>query len=433
MQKILLIIQREYLSRVKKKSFVLMTLLVPVLFMGMIALVAYLTVKGNEMGDEKKVLVVDETNTFRNDLASKGNVIYSFSNDDYATEKEKFLGSENDYLLHISSGEIELLGEKKPGAFTIAAIENQLSDISSQRRLREAGIDTAMLAKAQTPVQVEAKVLTATGEKDAETYIAYAIGFLSAILIYMSLFIYGTQVMRGVIEEKTSRIIEVVISSVKPFQLMLGKIIGIGMVGLTQFVIWIVATSLLSGVVGGAMIGMQDPAAMQDMASNAAAVQAAQQQGGDMGDLMNSLSNIPVAYTLGCFLFYFLFGYLLYSSIFAAVGSAVDNETETQQFILPVTMPLIFTFILAMNFVINNPDSSLSVWLSMIPFTSPIAMMIRIPFGVPAWQLAASMLLMVGGFIFTTWISARIYRVGILMYGKKASYKELAKWFFYKE
>ena len=264
------------------------------------------------------------------------------------------------------------------------------------------------------------------------------LGILCAFLIYLSLFIYGTQVMRGVIEEKVSRIVEVIISSVKPFQLMLGKIIGVGMVGLTQFILWIVISIGLSMAGGTAMMKtsmhnkQEQMAQMRHMGAGGAAA-AQQVPAGEMTGVMQAIASIPIAYTLGCFLFYFLFGYLLYSAIFAAVGSAVDNETETQQFMLPITLPLIFTFALAQSFIINNPDSSLSIWLSMIPFTSPIAMMIRIPFGVPVWQLALSMLFMVLGFLFTTWVAARIYRVGILMYGKKASYKELAKWFMYKE
>lgn len=257
----------------------------------------------------------------------------------------------------------------------------------------------------------------------------------------MSLFIYGVQVMRGVIEEKVSRIIEVIISSVKPFQLMMGKIIGVGAVGLTQFILWIALSVSLFYIAGPTVMKStmqsrtEQVQKMQTATGDAPAVAQAppQQSSSEMGEVMRSLRNINIPYTIGCFLFYFLFGYLLYSAIFAAVGSAVDSETETQQFILPVTLPLVFTFMLAQSVIINNPDSTLSVWLSMIPFTSPIAMMIRLQFGVPVWQLVVSMGLLVGGFLLTVWVAGRIYRVGILMYGKKASYKELAKWFMYKE
>lgn len=228
---------------------------------------------------------------------------------------------------------------------------------------------------------------------------------------------------------------------------MLGKIIGIGMVGLTQFLLWIVLTIGLTTVGSAVFLGGQkmdktkteaimksSPSGAAMAATNNTEMAANASNNQQMGvKIMQQLNAVPIAYTITMFLFYFLFGYLLYSAIFAAVGSAVDNETETQQFMLPITLPLIFTFVLSMNFVINNPDSNISFWLSVIPFTAPIAMMIRIPFGVPVWQLALSMSLMIAGFLFTTWLAARIYRVGILMYGKKVTYRELGKWLFYKE
>jgi ABC-2 type transport system permease protein len=441
MNKILLIIQREYLSRVKKKSFLVLTFLVPVLFIGMFAILGYLAVKGDDLGDDKKVQVIDMSGEFAGKFVNTPTITYVYSTDNYDSAKAHFIDNGYNFLLHIppatSGAEIELLSEKKPSATTIDAVENNLSRIAESRRLKLAGIDTAVLAQAQKRITVKAKQITAAGEKDAQTYTAYAIGFLSAFLIYMCLFIYGTQVMRGVIEEKVSRIVEVIISSVKPFQLMLGKIIGVGMVGLTQFLLWIVISVALS-MVGGSMMAskMSQSGQVQQVQQSMAAAKgtnAVKTPDKGISAIMESIESIPVVYTISCFLFYFLFGYLLYSAIFAAVGSAVDNETETQQFMIPVTLPLIFTFALAQSFIINNPDSSLSVWLSMIPFTSPIAMMIRIPFGVPAWQLALSMFLLVLGFVLTTWVAARIYRVGILMYGKKASYKELARWFMYKE
>jgi len=438
MNKILLIIQREYLSRVKKKSFIVLTILVPMLFMGMFAMIGYLAMKGDDLGDEKKVQVIDESGEFTNKLVNSKSVVYVFSNDNFDAARKKFIDNGYAFLLHIppasSPAPIELLSDKKPSANTIETVETALSNIAEARRLKAAGIDTAVLAQAQKRIEIKAKQITDTGEKDAQTYTAYAIGFLSAFLIYICLFIYGTQVMRGVIEEKVSRIVEVVISSVRPFQLMMGKIIGVGLVGLTQFALWIIISVTLSTVGGSFMASkMSNRVEQVTSASNVKAMKKVQTPESSMSVIKESLENIPVTYTVGCFLFYFLFGYMLYSAVFAAAGSAADNETETQQFTIPVTLPLIFTFALAQSFIINNPDSSLSVWLSMIPFTSPIAMMIRIPFGVPAWQLGLSMLLLILGFMFTTWMAARIYRVGILMYGKKASYRELVKWFMYKE
>ena len=443
MNKILLIIQREYLSRVKKKSFIVMTLAVPVLFIGMIGLIAYISAKQNDFGDKKKIEVVDESGRFLSKMKNTNTVEYSAAKSGYDAAKNTFVKDGYDYLLYIPSSlsGVQLLGEKKAGPMMTGKIEDEMTGIVRSQRLAEAGIDSTILAKAQKTIDVASMQMTENGVKDAHAWVAYGVGFLSAFLIYICLFIYGTQVMRGVIEEKVSRIVEVIISSVKPFQLMLGKIIGVGMVGLTQFVLWIVISIALSMVAGTALVKSsmnartEQVSKMQQVNGGNAAMTANARaaQENDMNRVMHDIEGIPIAYTLGCFLFYFLFGYLLYSAIFAAVGSAVDNETETQQFIFPITLPLIFTFALAQSFIINNPDSSLSVWLSMIPFTSPIAMMIRIPFGVPAWQLALSMFFMIVGFLFTTWVSARIYRVGILMYGKKASYKELAKWFMYKE
>lgn len=441
MNKILLIIQREYFSRVKKKSFLILTFGLPLLFIGLSFLVGFLVAKGDEMGDQKKVEVVDESGIFKNKLKESNSATFKYTADNYATAKSGFLKSGNDYLLYIpaSLDNIELFSQKTPSPQFQGTIEDQLTTVAQSYRLQQAGIDTATLAKAQSHIDISAKQMTEKGETDAGIYVAYAIGALSGFLIYMSLFIYGAQVMRGVIEEKTSRIIEVIISSVKPIQLMLGKIIGVGLVGLTQFLLWIILTVALSGITGTVMFKNTPATQMQQAQMSAAthghaaaATQAAAQPDG-LSKTMAAIERIPIAYTAGCFLFYFLFGYFLYSAIFAAVGSAVDSETETQQFMLPITLPLIFTFIFSMNFIVLHPDSSISVWLSIIPFTAPIAMMARIPFGVPGWQLALSMFLTAGGFLLTAWVAARIYRVGILMYGKKASYKELAKWFTYKD
>jgi ABC-2 type transport system permease protein len=266
-----------------------------------------------------------------------------------------------------------------------------MNSIASAKSLVDHHIDTALLnALNKNRISVNAMEVTATGTKDANLGATMGVGIACAILIYLSLFIYGAQVMRGVIEEKTSRIIEVIISSVKPFQLMLGKIIGVGLVGLTQFAAWIILSVVSSKIAGHAFSGPGSPIA------GAVAV----------------LSTIPFGYILGCFIFYFLTGYLLYSALFAAVGSAVDSETETQQFMFPITLPLLFTYILSVSVLFQAPDSPLAVWLSMIPFTAPVAMMVRVPFGgVPDWQLGLSMFLMIVGFLFTTYVAARIYRL----------------------
>jgi ABC-2 type transport system permease protein len=253
----------------------------------------------------------------------------------------------------------------------------------------------------------------------------------------MTIFVYGVQVMKGVMEEKMSRIVEVIISSVKPFELMMGKIMGVALVGLTQFLLWIGLTFLIttasSQFLGTNRFQAQSEQVQAQIAKSdpKSAAKMKQKTDSTIGQVTKALSTLNIPLILGTFLFYFFGGYLLYSALFAAVGSAVDNETDTQQFMMPITIPIILSIIMA-QFVLREPDGSLAFWMSMIPFTSPIIMMVRMPFGVPAWEIALSMALLVMGFIFTTWLAARIYRIGILMYGKKVSYKELSKWLFYK-
>lgn len=436
MNKVLLIIQREYLTRVKKKSFLLMTFLVPALIIGMYALIAFLSINGADKATE--VLVYDESGIFENNF--KNNDVVSFSKGKQALSEAKKIVAENEngFILFISnevekSAKVELFSKKKVGIAALRNINNQLDEILRNKQLKDAGIDQATLERIKPDLKIESKELTAEGEKDSSAGAAYAIGFAAAILIYLSLFIYGAQVMRGVIEEKTSRIVEVVISSVKPFQLMMGKIIGIGLVGLTQFILWIVLSTTLVGTAGKMLLKDKVDTVKTELATEKQAKEIAEASNNPGLAVIKAIKTLNLPYILACFLVYFLGGYLIYSALFAAVGSAVDNETETQQFMLPITLPLLFTYIMSFSFIINNPDSTLSFWLSIIPFTSPIAMMVRLPFGVPDWQLALSMVLLISGFIATTWVAARIYRVGILMYGKKATYKELAKWLFYKE
>jgi ABC-2 type transport system permease protein len=324
-----------------------------------------------------------------------------------------------------------MFAQKKAGLSVISSIERQLNDQMRIKLLKDAGIDSETLDKIKPSLSVVSKELTIEGEKDSSSGAAMAVGFAAAILIYMSLFIYGIQVMRGIIEEKTSRIVEVIISSVKPFQLMMGKIIGIGCVGLTQFMLWIVLSASLMTVATTILFKDKVEQVTSEMPMNKQ-VEAVSTNGPGM-DIVKAVQTVQWTYILPVFIVFFFGGYMLYSALFAAVGSAVESDTETQQFMLPITLPLLFTYIMSFSFIVNNPDSSLSFWLSIIPFTSPIAMMVRLPFGVPNWELALSIFLLIGGFIFTTWVASRIYRVGILMYGKKVSFKELGKWFMYKE
>lgn len=410
MNKILLIIQREYITRVRKRSFIIMTLLVPTLFASLYAVIAYVAKDKDQTFH--MVNVIDNTGDFINKFQDGKYIKFRYSNRPLDVEK-KDLKNDNDLVLNISNNKkdsVELFARKKTTLTLSDDIQRQMNDIAAGSSLVKAGIDTAKLHKVKSNITIKTSELTATGEQNASIGPAYALSFAGAILIYMSLFIYGAQVMRGVIEEKTSRIVEVIVSSVKPFQLMAGKIIGVGLVGLTQFVIWIVLSTALSYYLGIKSSGM----------------------GGQMATFIHNLG-ANAGYELSCFIFYWLTGFLFYSALFAAVGSAVDSETETQQFMFPITLPLLFTYILCVTYLFTVPDSTLAFWLSIIPLTAPVAMMMRLPFNVPDWQLTLSMILMVVGFIFTTYVAARIYRVGILMYGKKTSYKEIAKWFFYKE
>jgi len=414
MKKVLLIIQREYVTRVRKRAFIIMIFTVPLLLAGMSALIAYVAKDSDQISRPQVVKVIDQSHLFEGKLRNAKNIQFVPTDEPIEKAKAGLKDNEDLSVLLISKDyahkPVQFFSKKKPSFTLTGEVEDQMNEIASTNTMLANHIDTALLNKAKlNKVSINAMEVTDAGTKDANVGASMGVGIACAILIYMSLFIYGAQVMRGVIEEKTSRIIEVIISSVKPFQLMLGKIIGVGLVGLTQFGAWIILS-----IIAAKMFG-----------TNAT--------GGIMGALQ-TVQTIPLGYVLGCFLFYFLTGYLLYSALFAAVGSAVDSETETQQFMFPITLPLLFTYLLSVTVLFRAPDSTLAVWLSMIPFTAPVAMMVRVPFGgVPDWQLALSMGLMVIGFLFTTYVAARIYRVGVLMYGKKASFKELSKWFFYKE
>lgn len=408
MNKILLIIQREYITRVRKRAFIVMTLLVPTLIGGMYATIAYLAKNNNEK--VHTIEVVDQTNRFKGQF--RDSKVLKFQYPQKSIDEVKKSLTDDDLALYIPTSKkdsVTLYSKKKNTLNVSDDIQQRMNDIVVSDSLVKMGVDTTPLHKVKSNVVIKTAEITDRGDQSTNIGSAYALSFAGAVLIYMSLFIYGAQVMRGVIEEKTSRIIEVIVSSVKPFQLMAGKIIGVGLVGLTQFALWITLSYLATKMFG------------HDGAS----------QNGTVKFLQTMASS--AVYELLCFGFYWLTGFLLYSALFAAVGSAVDSETETQQFMFPITLPLLFTYLLSVSYLFQAPDSPLAVWLSMIPFTAPVAMMVRIPFHVPDWQLAISMALMIIGFIFTTYIAARIYRVGILMYGKKTSFKELAKWFFYKE
>jgi len=437
MNKILLIIQREYLTRVRNKTFILSTILTPLLFAGLIVTVTYISIKNFE---NEKIAVVDNGNILQGNLENSKTLSFDFKpgvdSTNYSAKGYSAIlytpkdGSKN-YKL-ISKKQIGLIAEGSLEKTINQSLENQL--LKSRYNINLSELETER--KKAGSAEIEQTYREGSEVKKGNSGLAYGIGYGSGFLIYITLLIYGTMVMRGVTEEKTNRIAEVVISSVKPFQLMIGKIVGIGAVGLTQFLIWIV---LIIGLITAATAFLPAETIQQAQESSqqmpGAGMQAASAASG-FNEFTNKISGVNWFLIIGCFLFYFLFGYLFYASLFAAIGSTVNEDAnDAQSMSLPVTMPIIVSIMIMMN-AITNPSGSLATWASMIPFFSPVVMMARIPFGVPGtvpyWQLILSMLLLVAGFLLTTWVSGKIYRTGILMYGKKPTWKEMSRWAFRK-
>ncbi|WP_205499649.1 ABC transporter permease [Rufibacter psychrotolerans] len=435
MDKIWLVFQREYLVRVRKKSFIVMTILGPLLM----ALVMIVPIWLATMSDDTKIVqVLDESGYLKGKLTSTEELKFVNVAGTLEEAKASYLKSEDAALLYIPKIDLEkpqgiqLFSQKSTSLAMKGSLEKQVRQELEEVKFANSGIDQQVLDKIKTPISIRTVNLSAEGEKSSDVAVTTGVGFIGAFLIYLFIFIYGAQIMRGVIEEKTSRILEVMVSSVKPFQLMAGKIMGIAAVGLTQFLLWIILTSAISGGVAARFdlkrfSDAQINQTMQGMENDRDALQAQ-----EIHEVVSAAQNLNVPLLVGSFLFYFLGGYLLYGALFGAVGAAVDSETDSQQFMLPITVPLILSFIVAQTIIVKNPNGPVAFWMSMIPFTSPVVMMLRLPFGVPGWEMALSMLLLVLGFIGTIWVAARIYRVGILMYGKKVNYRELSKWLFYK-
>lgn len=432
MNKIWLIVQREFLNRVQKKSFLVATILLPLIFPAIMAILVYVAVQQKKNAAKEVVMLLDESSYFKPDTSK---FIFHAFNGSLEDGKKAFEHSEDFGFLYIPKFEldhpegIKLFTRINPSPNDISDIERLLANQIRDLKMAELHVEQSLLDKLKTNVTVEnVKISEGGQEKASNSKILFGVGMAGGILMYMFIFIYGAQIMQGIIEEKMSKVVEVIVSSVRPFQLMMGKIIGLASVGLLQFLIWIVLISTLTTVVLG-FFGLQSPS-QEMMQMNEEARQAAQQPGSL--EMLNVLSQIQWSYVVGSFLFYFVGGYLLYGALFAAVGSAVDSPAEAQQFMFPITIPMLISYFGLFTFILEDPHGPISVWLSIIPFTSPIAMMGRIGFGVPAWQLGLSMALLVGGFMLTTWFAARIYRVGILMHGTKVSYAVLAKWFMQK-
>ncbi|MBC8987641.1 ABC transporter permease [Pedobacter sp. N36a] len=443
MNKILLIIQREYLSRVKKKSFIIMTLLTPILIALFYGLIIYFSIEGVK-GTHSRVAVVSENAALTEKLTSNKNISYHYVEQPLDVLKSSFKKTDYDYILYIPAFElntpqgIQLLGTKQAGLSLNGRISRDIENIIRNQKLKASGISQTALDGLKTTVNIDTKKISEGGkEQDSSAGASTIIGTVAGILMFMFIMLYGIQVMRGVIEEKTSRIIEIMISSVKPFQLMMGKIIGIALVGLTQFILWIVLTASISTLAVTTLVGkdqLKQSSTMSMKAADGTTVNTAAVDSVDSPvlSMQKSLAGLDLTKIILVFIFFFIGGYLFYSALYAAIGSAVDSETETQQFMMPMMMPLFVGYALSLSVVANDPYGPIAFWLSIIPFTSPIAMVVRLPYGVPDWQLALSMLILIVGFIGTVWLASKIYRVGILMYGKKTSLKEMIKWFTYK-
>ncbi len=430
MNKTWLIIKREYITRVRKKLFLITTILAP---MG-IALITILPIIMSNVSTEKTSIgVIDKSNLFFEKLQSDKSLEFIYLNEDYEKAKQDFASAGLNGILYISPDfnmyegtGVEYYSKDQLGLKTQSNIEAQMSKITRELKLAKIDITPDMIDQLSKDVRVKSIISNERGTQEGNTAIATMIGSVMGFIIYIVMLLYGTMVMRGVMEEKTNRIAEVMISSVKPFQLMLGKIVGIGMVGLTQFVIWIILVALIQAGVG--FFYSDQLSQLQDL-QNSPVMSPSQNISGPL-KVFSGISQLPWAYIISSFLFFFIGGYLLYAALFAAVGSAAGDEGD-QSLTFIVTLPVVISIMIMVN-ILEQPNGTLAIVSSMIPFTAPIVMCARLPFHPPAWQLILSMISLAGGFLFTTWMAGRIYRVGILMYGKKVTIKELGKWLFYK-
>ena len=439
MNKIFLVLKREYLTRVKKKSFLLATLLTPLVIPTIIFAIAYFATRDKDSGHDE-IRVLDQSGYFENVFDVSG-YDFTFVTGSLDDQKAKFDDEGAFGLLYIPELDLsdisvsrfegfEFYSTTNPSFRTLESIERAMERRIEDLKLQRSGLDADVVANLQARVGLDTFNITETGEaKESNSGLSYAIGYGMGFLIYMFIFVYGGQIMQSVLDEKTSRIVEVIVSSVRPFQLMMGKVLGVGAVGFTQLLIWIVLIGGLSTFGLGILSGGND--VMMEAASQQMPQEAMSQQQEMAANIQGMIASVPVVKILLCFLFFFLGAYFLYGALYAAVGSAVDSLQDAQQFMFPIIIPIIVS-IMAMFFVLEDPNGGLAVTLSMIPLTSPIIMMARIPFGVPDWQLALSMVLLIAGFVGTIYIAGRIYRIGILMYGVKVNWKVMKKWFTMK-
>jgi ABC-2 type transport system permease protein len=438
MNKLLLIIQREFIAKVRNKSFIVMTFLSPLIFLGMSFLIGYLSSINKD--EATKIAIYDQGNILKSSLKSDKETAYTdlsampfnVAKDTASKNYEGLLFIPKTATIQDLKSKVEFISDESASAEFISDIEDVVDSILTQDNFKANNLDFSKIEKAK--VESSLKLTKYSGDTSLKgiNEMKIILGFVFGYLIMMFIIIYGNFVMRSVIEEKTNRIIEIVISSVKPFQLMMGKIIGNSLAGILQFTIWaIVGISIF--FIASTFFGAET-AASSMAKTNPEAVKLAAQNSGLMAKLplyLNEVWNLPIATIIISFIFYFIGGYFLYSSLYAAIGAAVDNETDSQQFLLPIIMPLMLGVYIGFFTVASDPHGNIATIFSMIPFTSPIVMLMRIPFGVPWWQIAISITILFGTFFFVVWFASKIYRVGILMYGKKPTWKELYKWLKY--
>jgi len=446
-----LIIKREYLTRVRKKSFIIMTVLGPLLIAALIIMPVYFATMEGEV---KMIGILDESGLFKGRFENTDNIHFIELEDNLEEAKQEVLSNRLYALVDIPATSLSvpetarIYSSGQPNIIVKSYIRENMRKIIEEMKLQASGIDPDVLKSIRTKVNLQTiKINEGGNEQSSYTELGMAVGFITGLIIYIFIFMYGTQVMRGVIEEKTNRIVEIIVSSVKPFQLMMGKIVGVALVGLTQFVLWVVltftiVTTFLSfysdefSKYRSGSLNIQEQVVSSGLDTGSGALEMGKTAAGETINesflvVFDMLNSINFELIVGMFLFYFIGGYLLYGALFAAIGSAADSETDTQQFMLPLTVPLILSIAVS-QFLMMNPEGPAAFWMSIFPFTSPVVMMIRLPFGVPFEDLVLSVLLLVAGFFFTTWLAAKIYRTGILMYGKKINYRELWKWIRYK-
>jgi len=434
MNKLLLIVQREFIAKVRNKSFIVMTFLSPLIFLGMSFLIGYLSSINKD--EATKIAIYDQGNILKGSLKSDKETAFTdlsaipfkAAKDTASKSYEGLLFIPKTATIQDLKSKVQYISDESASAEFISNIENVVDSILTQDNFKTNNLDISKIEKAKVESTLQLSKYSGDASLKGINEIKIGLGFLFGYLIMMFIIIYGNFVMRSVIEEKTNRIIEIVISSVKPFQLMMGKIIGNSLAGILQFTIWaIVGTSIFFIV--STFFGAETAAN-----ANPGAVKLAAENSGLMSNLplyLDELGNLPIATIIISFIFYFIGGYFLYSSLYAAIGAAVDNETDSQQFLLPIIMPLMLGVYIGFFTVANDPHGNIATIFSMIPFTSPIVMLMRIPFGVPTWQIIVSLVLLFATFVGVVWFASKIYRVGILMYGKKPTWKELYKWLKY--